>query len=1737
MKTGRVTRVRNKVISFLLALCMVFTMIPGNDWTVHAADPEYWVMDTELKEGAKNDAQGWAWEESSKTLTFSKSTNAIVKNGIAVKLPGDSTIVLNDGIRVEVKGISEKLANLGVGIYCTGNLTIKGNGALQISAEVPAAVNMPKGEAVADYNEKLSALICDGKLEIGEEGNKTAPYIYMAIAGGAYSDKTLCVKSNLTGRENPAVEIKSGQVNFGSAGDTEGKIWIGESGTKDGYVKLTGQSVLRDATTERLGHDDNEHKTVCAHCTLYYENGKHGNLREGFYYGTNDYHRYVKYLSEVDLVTVTNATKNDPLRELIGSKADLTVRVLGRDDFIGWSLDKEGASGVLRSYTIPKPSDGDYEASIQASGTIYLYAMYGEKSNYKEATPSAAINYKESKLTALVEGGTYTIKIADKDGSNEKTLLTNSTVGDNGEFAVDDLSNYFENGGKITVVKSGVDGFGDSSEQTLEILTAGDAPTLKNFTITNPTNDNPKTNVKISSAYEYKKAGETSWTAASSEDATKGIDLDPGASIEVRKAISEDAPASKSLTITAKKMEDTPDAGVNYKESKITKLVAGGKYTITAGNKTIIDKLEASADGAISVPKLSDYYGQTIKIVKNGDGTTTSDSAAKEITLASQADAPNKNEFSVTEATKENPNATITGIGSKYEYSDDGGKTWKDGSDTTAAGVSVKGGESVLVRVGATEDTPASKTYEIKTQPAPNQEDTPEAIVNYKDKKLTNLAANAKYSIEIADGGYREYTANSDGEIIIENFTSHYGDNVSIIKKASDETKTDSAEQKFTLKSTDDAKAPNRDDYTVTEAVGGRDKATIEGITPEQEYSEDGGKTWLPGDGTAKDVPAGTDILIRNAATEDTPESSSITITTKAAQTQEEKPQDANIDYLVSALTGLKPNKDYIVTVDGETIVQGKADDNGRLKIDDVIQYAGKELSVVKKGDGTTTYDSEPQVIVVKEKKDAPSIDEFEVVNPSNGETTTTVKGITAEYEYQIGNGTWQDGTGADVAVPEQTEIKIRVKATESEPESEILTITTKKPEDKPKANINYQIPGLTGLKPGEKYEAAVDGEIIAAGEADENGNLKIDELLSNAGKEISVVKKGTDTTCDSQPQIIQIKEKGSAPSESDFEVNGPTADKPGTTVKNITDEYEYRIGDGEWTDGTGEDVEIPAGETIEIRKKATEDTPESESLKIKAKDTIEKTPEEKPEDASVDYTIPGLTGLKPGEKYEVTVDEEVLVSKEADENGNLKIDDLLSNAGKEISVVKKGDGETTTDSDAKIIFIETKGDAPSKDNFEVIDPTGGKTETVIKNITDEYEYRIGDGEWTDGTGEDVEVPAGETIEIRKKATTVAPESESVTIKAKDVVVKTPESTPTAGVDYKAEQITGLVPNAEYVIKVDGKTIIFKADAAGKTDLNAYYGKTISIIKKGDGTTTEDSAEQKLTVLAKQAAPSDDQFDVMPDENGGSVTIKNVSPDYEYSINNGLSWTTGNGSDVTVPVGTIVLIRRKATATAPASNTVVIKTTAYPTLSTVDKQITSTNTDKGDVAGSTFAPICLKATGKSKAIKLTWKKVKDASGYIVYGSACGKNNKMKKLATLAGSKKTFTEKKLKANTYYKYMVVAYKTIDGKDYAISKSKVAHASTTQKAKYGNPKKVNLKSSKVTVKKGKKKTIKPKLVLTKKKMRKHIAKFRYESANTAVATVTKKGVIKGVKKGKTYVYAYAQNGVYKKIKVTVK
>ena len=207
-----------------------------------------------------------------------------------------------------------------------------------------------------------------------------------------------------------------------------------------------------------------------------------------------------------------------------------------------------------------------------------------------------------------------------------------------------------------------------------------------------------------------------------------------------------------------------------------------------------------------------------------------------------------------------------------------------------------------------------------------------------------------------------------------------------------------------------------------------------------------------------------------------------------------------------------------------------------------------------------------------------------------------------------------------------------------------------------------------------------------------------------------------------------------------------------------------------------------------------------------------------------------------------------------------------------------------------------------------------------------------------------------------------------------------------------------------------------------------------------------------------------------------------------------------------------------------------------------DKAISGANSD-ADPKGSVYSKLKLKSSKQAKnAITLAWTKQSGAAKYVVYGNKCGKNNKFKKLGTYTGKSKKVTKvagKKLKKGTYYKFIVVA---LDKNNMVVSTSKVIHVAT-KGGKVTNPKKVAVKKgkkkvSKVTVKKGK--TVKVKNSVTKAskklKLKKHRA-VKYETSNKAIATVSSKGKIKGVKKGTAYVYAYAQNGVAKKIKVTVK
>ena len=205
-----------------------------------------------------------------------------------------------------------------------------------------------------------------------------------------------------------------------------------------------------------------------------------------------------------------------------------------------------------------------------------------------------------------------------------------------------------------------------------------------------------------------------------------------------------------------------------------------------------------------------------------------------------------------------------------------------------------------------------------------------------------------------------------------------------------------------------------------------------------------------------------------------------------------------------------------------------------------------------------------------------------------------------------------------------------------------------------------------------------------------------------------------------------------------------------------------------------------------------------------------------------------------------------------------------------------------------------------------------------------------------------------------------------------------------------------------------------------------------------------------------------------------------------------------------------------------------------------DKAITNMKSDK-DLKGFVFAKLTLRSPKQTKtSVTIRWTRPAKAKKYVIYGNKCGKN-KPKKIATVTGNVKTFKKvagKKVRKGQYYKFLIVA---LDKNNCVVSTSRVIHVAT-KGGKVGNHKSVRVKKAILTkakkLKKGKRLKLGAKMIPQSKKLRvrKHVA-LRYESTNKKIATVSAKGVIKARKKGTCFVYAFAQNGIFKKIKVTVR
>lgn len=191
----------------------------------------------------------------------------------------------------------------------------------------------------------------------------------------------------------------------------------------------------------------------------------------------------------------------------------------------------------------------------------------------------------------------------------------------------------------------------------------------------------------------------------------------------------------------------------------------------------------------------------------------------------------------------------------------------------------------------------------------------------------------------------------------------------------------------------------------------------------------------------------------------------------------------------------------------------------------------------------------------------------------------------------------------------------------------------------------------------------------------------------------------------------------------------------------------------------------------------------------------------------------------------------------------------------------------------------------------------------------------------------------------------------------------------------------------------------------------------------------------------------------------------------------------------------------------------------------------------------------LKMIRKGKTLILKWGKVSVADGYDVFVSECTKKYSKKPAATVTGASKKNAKirkvsgKKIKDASAYKAVIKPFRIKDGKKIYLASSYTLHQAGKGHKKITNAKRITVKKKKYTLKKGKTAVISVKVTKenSKKALIKHSSALekgvRFWSSNQKIASVTGKGKIRAVSKGKCTIYVMAENGLKAKLKVTVK
>lgn len=298
----------------------------------------------------------------------------------------------------------------------------------------------------------------------------------------------------------------------------------------------------------------------------------------------------------------------------------------------------------------------------------------------------------------------------------------------------------------------------------------------------------------------------------------------------------------------------------------------------------------------------------------------------------------------------------------------------------------------------------------------------------------------------------------------------------------------------------------------------------------------------------------------------------------------------------------------------------------------------------------------------------------------------------------------------------------------------------------------------------------------------------------------------------------------------------------------------------------------------------------------------------------SIDYINETLTGFESQEPYTIKVGEGNAKDITLGEGvTTISLDDeKIGYAGEllSIEIVKKArNTETYTDSDVQQLTVKARPKAPTTVQGVNATEIGGKGKLTGMNGM-QYKLKRTD-EWSSTQLVDtVEVDAGE-YNVRKAATDTDFASEETTITVETFIAEK-EMTPEIAIDYTTEELINFVEDGTYTI--NGLDVILTDNKLSLANYITNEQITLSIVKKGNNVTTVASEAQTLIVKARPAAPTKSEIIVtQPSVIGGKGTIAGIADTMEYSTNNGINWTTGDGDDIgDIEPGTTYKIRYKA---------------------------------------------------------------------------------------------------------------------------------------------------------------------------------------------------------------------------------